>query len=111
MVAKTSKLVRSNGDTMYVPAGFLSDYASIPKPFRLFLEHMGEDRDIFIGHDFDYIYGGYFTDAKLSRFVGVSRREADREMWWQMMNNGSKKWRADLYYKGVKWFGWFSFLK
>ena len=111
MVAKTSKLVLSNGDIMYIPVGFLIDYASIPRPIRFFLNHIGVYRDAFIAHDWFYVYGGYFTDSKLKNFVAVSRRFADREMWWQMRELGSEKWRADLYYKAVKWFGGFSFLK
>ena len=111
MVAKTSKVLLSNGDLMYIPLGFLADYASIPRPIRFFLNHIGIYRDAFYVHDWFYWYGGYFTDSKLSNFVAVSRRFADREMWWQMMKFGSEKWRADLYYKAVKWFGWLSFLK
>ena len=111
MVAKNSKIVLSNGDTMYVHAGFLTNYASIPSLLRFFLNHIGIYRDSFIMHDYFYRYGGYFTDSKLKNFVAVSRRFADREMWWQMRERGSEKWRADLYYKAVKYFGGFSFLK
>ena len=111
MVAKTSKLLLSNGDLMYIHTGFTHDYASIPWWLRYRLNHIGIFRDAFIMHDYMYHYGGYFTDSKLTNFVAVSRRFADREMWWQMMARGSEKWRADLYYKAVKWFGGFSFLK
>lgn len=111
MVAKTSKLVLSNGDTMYIPSGYLTNYASIPCLLKVFLNHIGVYRDSFIAHDFFYCYGGYFTDSRLRNFVAVSKRFADREMWWQMRELGSEKWRADLYYKAVKWFGWLSFRK
>jgi hypothetical protein len=111
MVAKTSKILLSNGDTMYIPASFLMDYASIPTLLKFFFNHIGVYRDAFICHDWFYWYGGYFTDSKLQNFVAVSRRFSDREMWYQMTKMGSEKWRADLYYKAVKWFGWLSFLK
>jgi len=111
MVAKTSSLVLSNGDTAYIPVGFLTNYASIPRPLRYFLDYIGVYRDSFTIHDWFYAYGGYFTDSKLTKFTAINRRFADREMWWQMRQLGAEKWRADLYYKGVKWFGSLSYLK
>jgi len=111
MVAETSSLLLSNGDTAYIPVGFLTNYASIPRPLRYFLNHIGVYRDAFQIHDWFYVYGGYFTDDKLTKFVAINRRFADREMWYQMRQLGAEKWRADLYYKAVKWFGWRSYLK
>lgn len=111
MVAKTSSLVLSNGDTAYFPVGFLHNYASIPWYLRYRLESQGPYRDSFICHDWLYGYGGYFTDKKLTKFISTTRRFADREMWWQMRQMGATVEEADLYYKGVKYFGWKSYLK
>jgi hypothetical protein len=109
MVAKTSKVQLQNGDYAYLPLGLLHDYASIPWYLRPSLEYIGVYRDAFILHDYMYKYGGYFTDSKLTKFVAVSRRFADREMWYQMIKYGAEPWRAELYYQGVKYCGWFAF--
>jgi len=111
MVQKTSKILLQNGDVAYIPVGYLTDYASIPSLLKFFLNHIGVYRDGFILHDSLYCYGGYFTDTKLTKFTAVTRRQADREMWYQMINLGSEKWRAELYYRAVKYFGWLSFRK
>ena len=111
MVAETSSLVLSNGDTAFIPVGFLTNYASIPWYLRYRLETQGIFRDSFVLHDWLYCYGGYFTDKRQTKFVSATRRFSDREMWYQMRQMGASLKEADLYYKGVKWFGSFSYLK
>ena len=96
MVAKTSSLVLSNGDTAYIPVGFLTNYASIPRALRYFLNNIGVYRSAFVMHDLFYAYGGYFTDSKLKNFVAINRRFADREIWYQMRELGAEKWRAEI---------------
>lgn len=111
MVAKTTGVKLSNGDTMYVHAGYLTDYASIPSLLKLFLNNVGIFKDSFIIHDYLYNYRGYFTNVKLTHFVPASRNFADREMKWQMKKAGAEKWRICAYYLAVRLFGWTGFGK
>lgn len=111
MVSTTEKVILQCESYAFIPTGFLTNYASIPKALKFFLEDMGVYRDAFVIHDMMYAYGGYFTDKKLDGFVAVSQREADRELWYQMVKLGATKKRAELYYQAVKWFGGLSFRK
>lgn len=111
MVEKTTMVILSNGDNMYVHAGYLTDHASIPKILKLFLNNVGTYRDAFIIHDYLYNYTGYFTDAKLVGFIPVSRNFADKEMRWQMEQSGAENWRIKAYYLAVRLFGWLGFGK
>jgi hypothetical protein len=111
MVSRTSRIKLQNGHCAYIPAGFLTNYASIPFLLKLFLNHIGVYRNAFVLHDSFYAYGGYFRNRLLTKFIAVSQREADREMWYQMKKLGSESWRAELYYQAVKYFGWLSFRK
>lgn len=101
MIAKTGFLTLSNGDKMYIHAGYLTDYASIPSLLKIFLNNVGIFRNAFIIHDYMYNYRGYFTNAKLTHFVPCSKSFADKEMKYQMLKLGAEKWRANLYYWGV----------
>lgn len=111
MVAKTSSVILSNGDKMYIPVGYLTDYASIPSLLKIFLDPIGKEADSYIIHDFLYHYQGYFTNKTLTEFKAVSRNWADREMRYQMEKVGSPRWRIKAYYLAVRLLGWTGFGK
>ena len=111
MVTKTDSIILSNGDEMYIHAGYLTDYASIPFLLKIFLNNVGKYRDGFICHDYLYNYRGYFIDPDLRHFKAVSRNWADKEMRYQMQQAGAKDWRIKAYYLAVRLFGWRGFGK
>lgn len=103
----------SNGDNMYIFNGYWTDFASIPKFLKLFLDHLGEASPAYLCHDYLYNFSGYKTDSKIDGYSNykVSRKFADKEMKYQMLKYGASKWRANLYYIAVRLFGWRGFGK
>lgn len=104
MVAKTGTIELSNGKTMYIHAGYLTDYASIPS--FLPLDNVGEEKDAYIAHDYMYNYRGYFTNEKLTHFEPISQVYADKEMRRLMLKLGATEKRAKWFYRGVRLFSW-----
>ena len=109
MVSKTGTVELSNGHKMYIHAGYLTDFASVP--FWLPFQRIGSYKTAFLIHDYIYNYRGYYTDKKLTHFEPVSRLFADKEMKWQMRKYGSSKFRAFIYYVGVRLGGLFRYGK
>lgn len=104
-VAEDTTVVLSNGDTMFIPEGYPTDYASIPRILKLFLSYVGKEGDAYIIHDYLYNYRSY-KKSKRGHKKPVSRLFADNEMWKQMKKAGSPLWRRLAYYKAVRLFGW-----
>jgi hypothetical protein len=109
---KDALMPLSNGEWMFVPDGYPTDFASIPSVLKLFLEWKGAESDAYIVHDYLYNRRGYLL-GKTGRYgpepigygrVAVSRKWADQEMRWQMERLGSPRWRRNLYYLAVRVF-------
>jgi len=109
MVAKNSKIVLSNGDIMCIPKGYPTDYASVPKILKFFLEYVGREADGYIVHDYLYNFRGYRTSFRSLKHTPVTRKFADKEMAYQMKQLHSPKWRIFTYYIAVRLFGWLGF--
>jgi hypothetical protein len=87
------------GDSVCVPAGFVTDYASIPQVLWTLAPKWGKYGKAAIVHD--YLYS---THEK-------SRKEADDIFYDAMIVLGVPKWKAKTMYRAVRWFGGKSYKK
>lgn len=112
-LTKPFKCVLSNGDTMYIPAGYWTDFASVPKLLRIFIDHIGKDSHAFLLHDYLYNFRGYRTNGrgKDRSPIKVTRKFADDEMAFHMLEVGSSSWRITCFWLAVRLFGWLRFGK
>jgi hypothetical protein len=76
-----------------VPAGFLTDAASIPKVLRVFINQWGKHARAALIHD--YLYTIHY----------IPRKEADRLFLELMLNTGVNKLKAYCMYWAVRLFG------
>ncbi|HFG9433729.1 TPA: DUF1353 domain-containing protein [Salmonella enterica subsp. enterica serovar Cotham] len=82
-----------NSDVIEVPAGFVTDLASIPRIFWTLLPPDGKYAKSAIIHD-------YLYDNALR-----TKREADRIFLDGMTVLGVPKWKRIVMYLAVRWFG------
>ena len=113
VLTKPFKVKLSWGDTMYIPTGYWTDFASVPKIFRLWIDHIGDDNIAFLIHDYMYNFGGYKTDGRTKERAPfkVTRRVADAEMQYQMDRLGASPARQATFLWAVRLFGWMRFGK
>lgn len=81
-----------------VKAGFLTDFASIPRILRWLIEKLGRYNKAAVIHDAlyqDVVPGYKFT-----------RKEADLCFLDGMADLGVIKWKRNLMYQAVRLFGW-----
>jgi len=83
-------------DYIHVPAGFITDFASVPWFLWAWLPYWGRYGKAAVLHD--HIYQTH------SR----TRKEADDIFYEAMLVGGTKHWKARVMYLGVRWFGWLS---
>jgi len=81
-------------DIIWVPAGFVTDFASVPWVLWTFLPYWGKYGKAAVLHD--YLYQTY------SR----TRKEADDIFYEAMLVGGTKPWKAKIMHWGVRLFGW-----
>lgn len=107
-LAEDLVFILSNGTTMYVPKGYLTDFASVPSILKLFTNTIDTDASAFIIHDYLYNFAGYYVSKKFYKldtdagWVDVTRKFADQEMRFHMKKYGATKLRQWLYYIGVR---------
>lgn len=126
----------SNEDSMVIPKGYTTDFASVPKPYILsvmtaalfgyvygnvgmtvslivviFTYTLTSTRDLdlsaFIMHDYMYGNGGYIDIYGKQK--KVSRLFADKEMRYQQYISGVGPFRIMIMYMAVRIFGIFNF--
>lgn len=108
---------------MVVPEGFVTDLASI-QPLRFILPAMyallsGYGDRAAVVHDYLYCRRGYIFvgsgniagnescgEYSCSPFVSVSRKRADQIFKQALRDEGVARWRAAIFYYGVRAFGW-----
>ena len=114
-VAKDFICVLSNGKYMYIPKGYITDFASVPSILKIFTNNNGRDNEAFVVHDYLYNFAGFYQTKKDydkdENFIYVNRKFADREMRYQQSVQGSSKLRGFCYYWGVRIGGVFRFNK
>ena len=86
-----------NRDEIVVPKGFMTNYASIPKALRWFIDQDGPAiRDISVVHDYLYSQGNLYR---------YTRRQADQILYQGMREQGAGWFKAGAAYLAVRWFG------
>lgn len=102
---------------MVVPEGFVTDLASI-QSLRFILPSMyallsGYGDRAAVVHDYLYRRRGYIVDEpdrlvgdRSSQVVTVSRKQADQIFKQALRDEGVARWRAAIFYFGVRVFGW-----
>ena len=90
-----------DGRTLYIPRGFVTDFATVPKWLRWLFPKGQDDKLAFVIHDYLYTIGKTKED----------RKEADKEMRHVQKSLGANKLRYTFMYLGVRLFGWYYFNK
>jgi hypothetical protein len=86
-----------------VPIGFVTDLASIPRLFQLFISKMGRHRKAAVLHD--YLY------SENTAYLKVSREQADIVFYDAMRDEDVPLWKSWSMYRAVRLGGWASFRK
>lgn len=91
--------VRESGETITAPAGFLTDFASVPEwAWSLGFPPSGEYDAAAVIHD--YLYTVHCVGP-----VAISKDDADEIFYEAMLALGVSRWRAYVMFKAVQWFG------
>jgi len=88
-----------------VPAGFITDFASVPWLFWMVIPSWGKYGKAAVIHDYLYQHHQlhYITEG-----ITITRKEADSIFYGAMLVSGTKSWKAQLMYLAVRWFGFFA---
>ncbi len=94
-------------DAITVPAGTLTDLASVPQILHSvpFLDPVGRSRRPAVLHDFLY-RGGFFRCGRRP-----SRSEADGILRRALIREGCSRWVASIFWLGVRIGGWAAWVK
>ena len=82
--------IRGSGDTIVVPAGFVTDFASIPWGLQSLIQVNTPSRLPALVHD--YLYWEQ----------GCTRVQADGILWVGLQEHGIAWWERTLFYRGVR---------
>ena len=86
-----------------VPADFITDGASIPRPFWPLFSPTGKHMRAAVLHDYLYHQLHSNHDDKVRK---AQRRDYDKLFYLAMLDSGVARWRAKLMYWAVRVFGW-----
>ena len=89
----------TDGLCVKIPDGFITDGASIPRPFRSIIASWGDHANAAVVHDY------------VSRYKIRSRRECDKIFLEAMTELGVNKIKKYTMYYSVRLFGWISWGK
>ena len=92
-------IYKGTKDEFIVPAGFGTDFASVPRLFWAVFPPYGRFTKAAVVHDWLY------------RTHAVSRKDADGIFHRIMRELGTKWWRRRLMYLAVRLFGWYGWRK
>jgi len=87
---------KANTDTIRVPSGFITDFASVPWIFRWFFPVMGtlSDKPAVL-HDWLYVTESF------------DRKTCDELFYKALKERGVSRWKAWSMYKAVRLGGWY----
>lgn len=89
------------GFTVAVPAGFLTDFASIPRIFRIIIPKLGRWNKAAVIHD--YIYQGkHQLKSSLGCPMRFTRKQADLIFLDAMKDLGVVRWKRNLMWLAVR---------
>lgn len=89
--------------TIRVPAGFVTDLASIPRLARWYVSRDGDHTKPAIVHD--YLY----TRASIADYPSITRADADRVFLEALLVRGIRPGLARMMYLAVRAGGWTTF--
>lgn len=89
------------GTIVYVPPGFITDFASVPRLPLIYWMTGNTAQEAAVVHDYLYQKHGYLLGDK---WVDVSRRQADLVFYEAMgaMSEPEPLWRREMMYLGVR---------
>ncbi len=99
---------RLNGQptALVVPEGTATDFASVPRFFRFLISKIGPHAEASVIHDYLYVaWKIYRPDAPRPE----DRLFADELFLAAMIAANVTRWRRNLAYLAVRWFGWLVF--
>ena len=82
-----------------VPAGFVTDFASVPQGFRFYVGRTGKHALAAVVHD--YLYKTQFIDG-----TPIERKTADKIFLEAMKVSGVRWTKRRIMYRAVRLFGW-----
>lgn len=98
------------GFTVAVPAGFLTDFASIPRIFRIIIPKLGRWNKAAVVHDF--LYQNPESGRRFEvGYVKWTRKGADVVFLDAMKDLGVPKWKRNLMYWAVRIGGFMAWRK
>lgn len=86
-----------------VPAGFVTDFASIPWVFWSWLPSWGKYGKAAVVHD--YLYQKHGVGASKSIILIFNRKQVDGVFLAAMLESGTKPWKARMMFVAVRLFG------
>jgi hypothetical protein len=97
----------ASDERIVVPAGFETDFASIPRGLWNLLPTIGDYTPAAVVHDWLYSAEGRVlrSTGALHRLERVTRAEADAIFLFLMEKSGVPRWRRWLIYAAVRIFG------
>jgi len=85
-----------------VPAGSITDFASIPSIFWSLLPSWGKYGKAAVVHDWLYHQHNILSRGSKS---SITRKEADIIFYEGMLVSGTRRWKAEVMYWAVRLFG------
>lgn len=103
--------IRPEKIAIKIPKGFITDGASVPRIFWIYLPRFGKYTKAAIVHD--YLYkgcGSAYEQFGISGYfsINITRKESDLIFKKIMKVSGVNKVKCWLMYNAVRIFGWFS---
>jgi len=99
---ETQLYVSATLGTIIIPAGFSTDFVTLPAPFRPFFTPNGRHRLAAGLHDYLYSVKGRYNN----KCAPATRKEADKEFYIAMKKTGVKPLTRKLFYLAVRVGGW-----
>jgi len=90
-----------NTDSFTVPAGFRTDFASVPAIFRSLVSKIGAHTKAAVLHDWLY-HERPFVQAAFGVVLPISRKDADGIFLRAMRESGVGWWRRTMAYQAVR---------
>ncbi len=89
---------------LIIPSGFVTNFGSIPKPVRCFLNRMGKSLRAFVVHDWLY-------SVIPSNYLKLPQRECDEILYTLGRYDGESWFKAHAINKGLVIGGWCCYKK
>lgn len=85
--------MQTGKDSFVIPKGFLTDFGSIPRPFKPFFDPIGKEVPCYVLHDF------LCAQSNQGKF---SRSKADKILLQSLKESGTSVYRSFMIYVGCR---------